>query len=253
MCRVGYRSISMSSLSHRKDRRSKVGSAYGNPGRVSFPPTSSTVRHRSNYQAAAAVRVSANSRMLNGNSKSLSGTEMTQVSSCSESNGVDGQQLVNEVEVDTSAAARSPVVRFSTPGYGSSETESEKNNPAFDDVIREGESVVEIKRGRRKFSIDHHYLYQLLFTNCLSPWWLHDGHEWMCTWCRVVFFEIAPPSSWCGTAQSYWLSTVDSHFLALQPIHGQITRRYSQYCAVAFCYMCTSVNCYIGLYPAWAW
>jgi len=38
-------------------------------------------------------------------------------------------------------------------------------------------------------------------------------------------------------AQSYRLSTVDTHTVALQPIHGKITQHYSRYCAVAFCYV----------------
>jgi len=38
-------------------------------------------------------------------------------------------------------------------------------------------------------------------------------------------------------AQSYRLSNVDTHTVALQPIHGKITLHYSRYCAVAFCYV----------------
>jgi len=38
-------------------------------------------------------------------------------------------------------------------------------------------------------------------------------------------------------AQLYQLSTVDSHTVALQAIHGKISRPYSRYCAVAFCYV----------------
>jgi len=38
-------------------------------------------------------------------------------------------------------------------------------------------------------------------------------------------------------AQKCRLATVDAHTVALQSIHGKITRNYSRYCAVAFYYV----------------
>jgi len=58
-------------------------------------------------------------------------------------------------------------------------------------------------------------------------------------------------------AQSYRLSTVDAHTVALQTIHGKITRHHSRYCTVAFCYVhnCELSYIYLGyyvkLYPHW--
>jgi len=44
------------------------------------------------------------------------------------------------------------------------------------------------------------------------------------------------PPSGVG-AQLCRLSPVDAHTVALKPIHGKITRHYSRYCTVEFCYV----------------
>jgi len=82
----------------------------------------------------------------------------------------------------------------------------------------------------------HLYSVAWLFVNCDTECWE----------CCFVSLAITVKHPHVVGAQLCWLSPVDAHTVTLKPVPEKITKHYSRYCALVFCYMHKCELCFIS-------
>jgi len=87
--------------------------------------------------------------------------------------------------------------------------------------------------------------FELIVTIDTSDMLLRNDLHMLWLLLHVLSLQCACRHLACGRGTAVLrLTPVDAHAVALQPIRGIITRHYSRYCAVAFCYV--HKNCHTG-------